>query len=266
MSLNNEKNQLSKQVEKVVSLCNGRDIKQVVNDLMQMFCNLISEPRLIEVAFNNTLWKCNEDFRLELSYYKKYPKAWEELQMLSTMFMQAIKNSEPFSDLIGDLYDMQLRGNKLGQFLTPHDVADALAQFNIITKEQPEAFKVYSVSEPCVGAGGLILGFIRNYYQAYGKGATKNLDVHINDLDIHMVKMATVQIVLNSIIHRIPIHRLTATHANVITEYEDMNMGKKDLYVWLPDANKTSLMKMIDEKFEYVEKENEQLEKEVKYA
>ena len=48
---------LIKQVAKVVQVARNRNTKQVIEDLMQMYCNLLSEPAFIERAFPNTLYR-----------------------------------------------------------------------------------------------------------------------------------------------------------------------------------------------------------------
>ena len=224
---------LSKQVAKVVQASNGRNTKQVIDDLIQMMSNIITEPLFIERAFENTLWTYGSDFRNELSYYKKHPKAWDELQNLSLMFMQAIKESEPFSDVVGLLYDLELKGNEFGQFLTPPDVAETIGMLNVCMSKEPTELVNVGDMTGC-GAGGMLLGFIRAYIKKFGKDSTKYLCIHALDIDMNMVRMTTVQIVLNSCIHRMPINSFVAHNCNVITEYEAMNEGNYKKYLWMP--------------------------------
>ncbi len=65
------------------------------------------------------------------------------------------------------------------------------------------------------------------------------LNVVANDLDPHMAKICTVQVVLNSCIHRIPLKSVRVFNGNIITEYEEMNQGKHVLYHWLPNAHQS---------------------------
>ena len=229
---------LSKQVAKVVQVARNRNTKQVIEDLMQMYCNLLSEPAFIERAFPNTLYRYGAEFRQELTYYKKDKRAWEELQTLSQMFLQAIAEAEPFTDHMTSLYDLELKGNTLGQFLTPPDLADLLGAL-IMNISEPITSPTTIGDDTGCGAGSLVLGQIKATLARDGKGAVSMLNVVANDLDPHMAKICTVQVVLNSCIHRIPLKSVRVFNGNIITEYEEMNQGKHVLYHWLPNAHQS---------------------------
>lgn len=226
---------LSKQVARVATIARNRTEKQVIEDLMQMQCNLLSEPAFIERAFPNTLYRFGPGFRQELSYYKKDPKAWDELQKLSLMYVQAIAEAEPFTDHMTKLYDLEVKGDRLGQFLTPPDLADMLADLTLSISEPITGPKRIGDDTGC-GAGSLVLGLIKSVLKTQGKGAVSMLHVTANDLDPQMAKIATVQIVMNACIHRMPLNSVTVFNANILTEYSDMNEGKHVLYHWIPNA------------------------------
>lgn len=230
---------LSKQVTRVSTVARNRTEKQVIEDLIQMYCNLLSEPAFIERAFPNTLYRFGAGFREELSYYKKDPKAWDELQKLSEMFLQTVAEAEPFTDHMTSLYDLELKGNTLGQFLTPPDLAEMIGELQTATLQLSEPLgRPYTVGDDMgCGAGSLLLGFIRAVLRKHGKGSVSMLNVVANDLDPQMVKICTVQIVMNSCIHRIPLHSFHIDNANVLSEYVEMQTGKKMAYQWLPNCN-----------------------------
>ena len=241
--------ELSNQVQKVVQATDGRNTKQVIDDLMQMLCNLISEDIFIKSAFKNTVISCNDDFRSELTYYKKNPVAWDELQVLAEMFMQAVKDSEPFTDLIGMLYDINIKGNKnLAQFLTPPKVAFGCAKI-LMSSTGPITEPVKVGDNAGCGAGGLILGLLRATLNMCGKDSIKNMDVVAVDIDINMVKMTTVQVVLNSVFHNISVRSFSSHRANMITEYRAYNEGKQVAYLWIPNykpIEKNNLEKVVE--------------------
>ena len=230
---------LSKQVARVATVARNRTEKQVIEDLMQMYCNLLTEPAFIEKAFPKTLYRFGKNFRQELSYYKHDPKAWDELQKLSQMFLQTVAEAEPFTDHMTSLYDMEIKGERLGQFLTPPDLAEMIAELQMTSSTLTEApSRPYTVGDDMgCGAGSLLLGFIRAVLRKHGKGAVSMLNVRANDLDPEMVKIATVQIVLNSCIHRIPLHSFHIDNANILSEYAAMQEGKHLGYHWLPNTN-----------------------------
>lgn len=226
---------LAKQVAKVVQVAKNRDTKQVINDLMQMLCNLLTEPLFIDKAFPLTLYTYDNNFRQELTYYKTDLKAWAELQTLANMFMEAIKTGEPFTDHVGSLYDLELAGNRHGQFLTPPDLADALGE--LLISIAPPIDGPITIGDPTgCGAGTLVLSQIKAIYKAQGAKAVKCLNVRAIDLDINMVKMTAVQVVLNSAIHRIPLGSFIVQCGNTITDYTAMNEGKLVSYFWEPDV------------------------------
>ncbi|HAU4290844.1 TPA: N-6 DNA methylase [Serratia marcescens] len=230
---------LSKQVARVATIARNRTEKQVIEDLMQMYCNLLTEPAFIEKAFPNTLYRFGKNFRQELTYYKQDSKAWDELQKLSQMYLQTVAEAEPFTDHMTSLYDMEIKGERLGQFLTPPDLAEMIGELQMATSALSEPpSRPYTVGDDMgCGAGSLLLGFIRAVLRKHGKGAVSMLNVIANDLDPEMVKIATVQIVLNSCIHRIPLHSFHIDQANVLSEYMEMTEGKKMAYQWLPNTN-----------------------------
>lgn len=229
---------LSKQVTRVATVARRRTEKQVIEDLIQMYCNLLSEPAFIERAFPNTLYRYGAEFREELSYYKHDQRAWEELQTLSQMFLQTVAEAEPFTDHMTSLYDLELKGNTLGQFLTPPDLADLLGAL-IMNISEPITSPTTIGDDTGCGAGSLVLGLIKGVLREQGKGAVSMLRVVANDLDPQMAKICTVQVVLNSCIHRIPLSYVRVFNANIITEYEEMNQGKHILYHWIPNASQS---------------------------
>lgn len=224
---------LYKQVEKVVKLCRGRTTKQVIDDLIQMHCNLICNPQFIERVFPNTLYQFNNEFAQNLNYYQTNEKAFYELNVLAGMFRNAILESEPFTDVMGLIYDIEIQGNSFGQYLTPPDISNLIGELSLAIDTSFDHQKIIGDDMGC-GAGGLILGLINSIYKKYGASAVKNLNVRAVDVDLSMVKIATVQIVLNSCIHRIPINSFISHHANILTEYGEMLDGKHKAYVWLP--------------------------------
>ena len=235
-------NTLAKQVAKVAQTAKNRDTKQVINDLMQMLCNLLTEPLFIDKAFPLTLYTYDNNFRQELTYYKTDLKAWAELQTLANMFMEAIKAGEPFTDHVGSLYDLELAGNKLGQFLTPPDLADTLGE--LLISIAPTIDSPITIGDPAgCGAGTLVLSLIKALHKAQGAKAVKFLNVRAIDLDINMVKMTAVQVVLNSAIRRIPLGSFVVQCGNTITDYTAMNEGKRIAFAWQPN---TPLLNYID--------------------
>lgn len=241
---------LSAMVQDVSNAFSKRSHKpqQVIDDLIQLSCNLITESVFITKAFRNTLFAYSPGFRNELTHYKTEPKAWKLLQDLHLEYMKTILENEPFADIVGMMYDETLSGSRLGQFLTPPDVADGLLPFVIGAIMEPINEKT-TIGDICgCGAGSLILGQIKAIYKNQGKDSVKNLLVVANDIDMKMVQMTTAQIVLSSCIHRIPLGGLTAYNCNTITQYQEMNQGLHKAFAWIPEAPTVLYLEAIREK------------------
>lgn len=237
----------------ILGVCNastGKNLKpqQVIEDLIQLSCNLITESVFITKVFRNTLFAYSAGFRNELSHYKSEPKAWELLQELHLEYIKTILENEPFTDIVGMMYDETLSGSRLGQFLTPPDVADGLIPLIMGAIMKPIKEKT-TIGDMCgCGAGSLILGQIKSVFKNQGKEAVKHLLVVANDIDMKMVQMTTAQIVLSSCIHRIPLGGLTTYNCNTITQYQEMNEGKHKAFVWIPEAPTELYFEAIREK------------------
>ncbi|WP_374553335.1 N-6 DNA methylase [Aquitalea pelogenes] len=225
--------------KKVKSACNAfqrRNIgpKQVIEDIINYCCILLADKDFITKAFPRTLYQFSSSFgAISFSHYKDEPRAHEIVQELVQDFITLIKESEPFTDTLGMLYDEYL-GQTLGQFLTPPDVAYVLAAINL----QGEDFsQERGISDCCgCGAGSLLLGSLRYIHETHGKEAIAKVHVSAVDLDINMVRMTAVQIVLHSILHQAPLASFRVSYGNAITDYTAINNHEKIGYWWIPKA------------------------------
>lgn len=247
--MKNKHQTLSKKVQTVCNTFNRRNAnpRQVIDDLMQLACNLITEPAFIPKAFKNTLYCYKSGFRNELSHYKEEPEAWTLLQLLYNDYMQAILDNEPFTDIVGMMYDESLGKNNMGQFLTPPDLADKLVPF-LTGAVAPKITAPIKIGDICgCGAGSLILGQIKGFIMEQGEDVAKHLHVVGVDSDMRMVRMTTAQVVLSSICHRIPLGSFTSYHANAIAEFGyTAEQDEKHLaYFWQPEVPNDEYFKAI---------------------
>ncbi|MFP6782809.1 MAG: N-6 DNA methylase [Pseudomonas sp.] len=137
------------------------------------------------------------------------------------LYAELVKDSEPFTDVLSMLHEEILlsggRGEGLGQFFTPPDLARSLAMmlFNETTQYPSGTIRF---SEPCCGSGALALSPLNQMY----KTAPERLrDVHLmlNDIDSLAVKSAILQVLMTCIYHNIELSRVDVYNANLITEY-----------------------------------------------
>lgn len=233
--------------KKIKLLCNSANRmnmnpKQAIEDIVGHVCLLLMNKQFIEVAFPRSLYQYSSSFVPRLQHYKDEPKAYEILKELCEDFIALIKHSEPFSDTVGMLYDEHL-GQALGQFLTPPDVADVLAAIALVGADFNQ---VRHITDPCgCGAGSLLLATLRCIYNTHGKEALSMVHLDAVDLDINMVRMATVQIVMHSILHQIPLGSLKIHHANTISQYQEILTNQAVGFWWIPNAPLDMYMNII---------------------
>lgn len=212
--------------KKIQQICKSRfssGPKQVIDDMIQLSFNMMTTPRFM-THFPRTRYYLDETMTAEVRRYEHDPQAWQLLQELVLDFVKAINDSEPFTDVIGSLYDEYL-GEVLGQFLTPPDVADALAEFQVIFTEKPTEKQIIGDTCGC-GAGSLILAMLRSIMRHHGEESLRHLEVVAMDLDPNMVRMCSVQVVMSALVHDIPLSGFIAHCGNTLTDYAPKE-GKK---------------------------------------
>lgn len=146
-------------------------------------------------------WKLNNPraYKREMAYLecaKRYTK--KELELIAEIIAKLfLLLSEPtcggaFSDYLGDIYMQLEMGNKYsGQFFTPYHVSRMMSEFQVADKDLPA--DIITVSDPCVGAGGIILAFADALSQRQVNYSMKML-AHCCDIDIKCVHMTYLQL------------------------------------------------------------------------
>lgn len=108
------------------------------------------------------------------------------------------------TDLLGKIFhNLELHNKYHGQFFTPFNVCELMGQLslgNVDDKvDDSLAKKGYvSVYEPCVGSGGLVLGFANSMYRK-NLNYCKQMVVYCCDIDIKCVYMTYIQLSLYGI-------------------------------------------------------------------
>ena len=164
-----------------------------------------------------------------LGFISKKPDEWSALALpLAEAFkayFAAVVASEPFHDVLGDVFqEMYLADKSMGQFLTPADLADltgalAASHFN----RYPPALKdgIFTVYEPAVGAGGLLLGQFRQWNSQGVLVPFSKIKVVANDLDPLCSAMTALQLLANAIYHLQDFATIRITVGNtLLTELE----------------------------------------------
>lgn len=244
MKLSERRKEFSKKIKLICNSTNRMNLspKQAIEDVIGHVCLLLMNKQFITGVFPRTLYQYSSSFVPRLKHYKEEPEAHEIMKELCQDFIALIKCSEPFSDTVGMLYDEYL-GQVLGQFLTPPDVAYTLAAISLVGADFSQE---RSIADPCgCGAGSLLLGTLRCIYETHGKEAVANVHIEAVDLDINMVRMTTVQIVMHSILHQIPLASFKVHHANTISEYQEILTNQKVGFWWIPNSPMEMYMNII---------------------
>lgn len=225
--------------KKIQQICKSRfssGPKQVIDDMVQLAYNFMTTPVVMN-CFPLTRYFVDDSLLAEVRRYEHDPETWELMQELVLDFIKSYKDAEPFTDVIGSLYDEYL-GKVLGQFLTPSDVADALAGIQVAFMPTPTEKTLIGDSCGC-GAGSLILGMLRTMLKTHGADSLKHLEVHAMDLDANMVRLCSVQVMMSAMMHKIPLSGFIAHCGDVIKDYAPKDGKKGTLALaWKPMMSK----------------------------
>ena len=143
-----------------------------------------------------------------------------ELGQAVISYCELVRANEPFTDVFSMLHGELLltgrRGEGLGQFYTPADIAELLAQLMPLLSDGK------TIEDFCCGAGSLPLAALKRC-ALETPGALATVNVVLNDIDELACKVAFLQVVSNVLIHRVLIGSVLMYNCNVITQW-----GEKD--------------------------------------
>lgn len=195
---------ISSSIEK---LCQSSKVssspKDVFTDIVQVSFNFLfnqefmrqARPRGMNRLYLNSYYK-------ELSHYKNDLKSWGTLQAIMMDYFKLVKESEPFTDILGEIIS-PFTNLSLAQHLTPWDVAKVLSSLNIqgVEKfvEKQEKFSIGDITG--CGAGTLLLASLNHIDSEYGDEALRLAEIVALDKDPLMCMTTIVQIELASIFH-----------------------------------------------------------------
>lgn len=125
-----------------------------------------------------------EDYnRLSISYKEN------EMEIFIQMLHSVANHSEGFNDVLGDVFMEHISH---GQFFTPIHISDLMA----VASGCETLRRGQSVYDPCCGSGRMLLSAVK----ASTKSDVSNRPFcYGSDIDLNCVKMATVNLLMNSI-------------------------------------------------------------------
>lgn len=142
----------------------------------------------------------------------------EQLFDASRAYARAVREVEPFSDVLGDLYMAVLPGGKwMGQYFTPASVSDLLAQMQVpgLRERAAQSDGLVTVHDPACGAGALLLAIGRSLEG--DTQALKKVSFSGIDKDYRAAMTAAVQLACVPVVHGIELGEIAIIHGNSLT-------------------------------------------------
>lgn len=141
-----------------------------------------------------------------LQIINKYtPEEQKKLANILTSLVAAMQNQiEVYGapcDVLGEVFHgLELHNKYHGQFFTPNHVCEMMGRITVGSETQDAIQKqgYISLCEPCVGAGGMVIGFAAAMHHCK-MDYQNNLCVTACDIDIKCVHMAYLQLSLYGI-------------------------------------------------------------------
>lgn len=145
------------------------------------------------ISLTNIVLKDNE---LEKQYFEIIQQ-YKKPEMLSELFsITVLALEEKFHDFLGEVYMFGNFGNKNnGQFFTPYHISQFMSECvfdkdNILTLIEKQSY--ITLSEPCCGAGGMILAFAETMLK-HDINPQKYMVFQGVDIDINCCRMSFIQ-------------------------------------------------------------------------
>jgi type I restriction-modification system DNA methylase subunit len=141
-----------------------------------------------------------------------------ELGQAVISYCELVRASEPFTDVFSMLHEDLLltgrRGEGLGQFYTPSDLADAIGQLMPLLSDGKK------IEDFCCGAGSLPLAVLKRC-ALENPQALETVTVVLNDIDELACKVAFLQVVANVLVKRIKVGSVLMFNCNTLTQWND---------------------------------------------
>ncbi|MGU9837437.1 N-6 DNA methylase [Pseudomonas sp. LF195] len=126
--------------------------------------------------------------------------------------------SDVLHSLIEDIWLDDQKGNGLGQYLTPPDLANLIGNLiDVCESDRDKRTQPYVIHDDCSGAGSLTLPAAQREARV-GRHRTQLLNLMVNDIDPLMCCAAALQLVSSMVVHEHDLHQLRVICSNALTE------------------------------------------------
>lgn len=140
------------------------------------------------------------------------------------IYLDVVRESPPFTDVLSLLYEEILLNGKggeaLGKFYSPPNLSYKCSKFTFDMQDILDTDKPLTFGEFCCGSGSLILGSLRRVYEV-NPAKLENITVVMNDIDALAVKAAYLQVIASCFVHNLKLDELVVFNCNLITEYNN---------------------------------------------
>ena len=126
--------------------------------------------------------------------------------------------SDVLHSLTEDIWLDDQKGNGLGQYLTPPDLANLIGNLiDVCESDRDKRTQPYVIHDDCSGAGSLTLPAAQREARV-GRHRTQLLNLMVNDIDPLMCCAAALQFVSSMVVHEHDLHQLRVICSNALTE------------------------------------------------
>lgn len=157
---------------------------------------------LTTYSMANAFYRSDKIEEKYLNVAKNYTKAQHD--KFSEMFITVIDALETMQDFLGSVFSTNDMGSSYkGQFFTPYHVSKMMAEISVTDLEEKFISKnILTLSEPCSGAGGMVIAFAQTMREK-GYNYQNKLFVEAIDIDDMCFKMTYIQLALLGIPARV---------------------------------------------------------------
>lgn len=126
--------------------------------------------------------------------------------------------SDVLHSLTEDIWLDDQKGNGLGQYLTPPDLANLIGNLiDVCESDRDKRTQPYVIHDDCSGVGSLTLPAAQREARV-GRHRTQLLNLMVNDIDPLMCCAAALQFVSSMVVHEHDLHQLRVICSNALTE------------------------------------------------
>lgn len=143
----------------------------------------------------------------------------EVLEQAVDLYSLIVKEAPAFTDVLSllmeEIFLTRRRGEKLGQFMTPKNLAEGAAKF---LNSERNFIAPYHFHDPAVGNGALLLAQL-SYEFKIDRNRTRLMKIWVNDNDSFMCNITTLQVLTNLNQHNVDVYEYCMTCSHAITQY-----------------------------------------------